>query len=117
LHEAGIGNTEPFGIGRFLYPSTACPVSNHRFGWNSGREDSSWHSLSDDWENTAPPGTLTLGTSKLVRQDMEQVKKEVWPMQDGNSKKGSFAVLWDGKASGGIADVIVRGMKSADRRR
>lgn len=58
-------------------------------------------------ENTERPITVTIGTNTLVGQDMEQLKAEVYHILAGNGKKGSVPPLWDGKAAGRIAEIVV----------
>lgn len=57
-------------------------------------------------ENTERPVTVSLGTNILVGQDIERLKEEVHRILNGNGKKGSVPLLWDGKASERIADIV-----------
>lgn len=58
-------------------------------------------------ENTERPITVTVGTNKLVGQDMGLLKKEVRAIVHGKSKQGRNPELWDGQASQRIASVLV----------
>jgi UDP-N-acetylglucosamine 2-epimerase (non-hydrolysing) len=57
-------------------------------------------------KNTERPITVTMGTNKLVGQDMELLKREAFNILAGNKKSGSIPPLWDGRASKRIAEII-----------
>lgn len=59
-------------------------------------------------ESTERPVTVSLGTNILVRNDMQQLKREVDRILAGEAKKGDIPPLWDGKASDRIADILVK---------
>lgn len=57
-------------------------------------------------ENTERPVTVEVGTNILVGQNMRCLKDEIDRILGGEAKAGTIPPLWDGKASGRIADVI-----------
>lgn len=57
-------------------------------------------------ENTERPITVTVGTNKLVGQDMACLRREVAQILAGEAKKGTVPALWDGRAGERIADII-----------
>jgi UDP-N-acetylglucosamine 2-epimerase (non-hydrolysing) len=58
-------------------------------------------------ENTERPVTVSIGTNILVGQDMDRLRSEVTGILANGGKKGGIPLLWDGKASERIADIIV----------
>ncbi len=61
-------------------------------------------------ENTERPITVSSGTNMLVGRDIALLQTEITRILSGK-KKGSTAIpLWDGQASGRIADVILRAL-------
>lgn len=58
-------------------------------------------------ENTERPVTVTVGTNKLIGNDLELLKREVRAILAGEAKQGSIPPLWDGKASERIAAIVV----------
>jgi UDP-N-acetylglucosamine 2-epimerase (non-hydrolysing) len=67
-------------------------------------------------KNTERPITVEMGTNIVVGQDMERLKSEVYNILDGKAKQGKIPLLWDGKASERIADIIVKGMGTLNLR-
>ena len=59
-------------------------------------------------ENTERPITVELGTNELVGRDLGRLGKAAARILSGTSKKGKTPPLWDGKASGRIADILVQ---------
>ena len=57
-------------------------------------------------ENTERPITVTLGTNKLIGQDLTLLRAEVNAILCGNTKQGTIPPFWDGKASNRIAAVL-----------
>jgi UDP-N-acetylglucosamine 2-epimerase (non-hydrolysing) len=57
--------------------------------------------------NTERPVTVEEGTNVLVGQDMDRLRSEVARVLAGGSKRGRVPPLWDGAASGRIADVVL----------
>jgi UDP-N-acetylglucosamine 2-epimerase (non-hydrolysing) len=57
-------------------------------------------------ENTERPITTTVGTNKLVGQDMDRLRQEVELLRQGKGYKGHVPPLWDGQAGTRIADHI-----------
>ena len=58
-------------------------------------------------ENTERPVTVSLGSNILVGKDMDRLKMEARKILLGNAKTGGIPPLWDGKAGGRIAEVLV----------
>lgn len=63
--------------------------------------------------NTERPVTIEIGTNTLVGDDTVKLRTEVLKILAGHAKPGTIPPLWDGHASERIADVIVRGTRSA----
>jgi UDP-N-acetylglucosamine 2-epimerase (non-hydrolysing) len=57
-------------------------------------------------ENTERPITVQVGTNRLVGRDMACLKTEVDRILAGTGKVGRIPPLWDGKASGRLANVV-----------
>jgi len=57
-------------------------------------------------ENTERPITVSVGTNQLVGQDMTCLLSAVESVLAGRAKKGTTPLLWDGKASERIANII-----------
>lgn len=57
-------------------------------------------------ENTERPVTMTLGTNRLVGQDMELLRREASRALGNDRHPGQIPPLWDGKAGERIATVI-----------
>lgn len=58
-------------------------------------------------KNTERPITVTLGTNRLVGQDMDRLRVEVNHILNGDSRQGEIPPLWDGRAGERIADVLL----------
>ena len=56
--------------------------------------------------NTERPITITLGTNKLIKFDLETIKLEIASIEKGSFKKGSIPPMWDGKATERILQII-----------
>jgi len=68
-------------------------------------------------ENTERPVTVTIGTNYLAGTDPARILSAADEILSGNAKKGVTPPLWDGKASGRIADVFFAlALLSADSR-
>lgn len=57
-------------------------------------------------ENTERPVTITLGTNRLVGQDMQRLRAAAHDVLTGNVQTGQIPPLWDGHAGERIAQVI-----------
>lgn len=57
-------------------------------------------------ENTERPSTLTLGTNKLVKYNIEAVSKEIDLIKNNEFKTGTIPPLWDGKATERILQIL-----------
>jgi UDP-N-acetylglucosamine 2-epimerase (non-hydrolysing) len=57
-------------------------------------------------ENTERPVTCTLGTNRLVGQDVSVARAEALRLLAGDIPKGGIPPLWDGRAGERIADVF-----------
>ena len=57
-------------------------------------------------KNTERPVTVTTGTNYLVGDDMDLLLRTVFEILDGKGKRGACPILWDGKASERVADVL-----------
>jgi UDP-N-acetylglucosamine 2-epimerase (non-hydrolysing) len=60
-------------------------------------------------ENTERPITITMGTNRLVGQDMALLQTKVAEILAGAAKSGSNPPLWDGCAGQRIAHIITKG--------
>ncbi len=58
-------------------------------------------------ENTERPITVSMGTNVLVGRDREKLRVELSRVLGGKAKKGTVPPLWDGRAGGRIADILV----------
>jgi UDP-N-acetylglucosamine 2-epimerase (non-hydrolysing) len=58
--------------------------------------------------NTERPVTVTLGTNKLLGDDLVRLRQEVHAIAAGTVRQGTIPPLWDGHAADRIADVLVR---------
>ena len=58
-------------------------------------------------KNTERPITVTLGTNRLVGQDMDRLRVEVNQILNGDSRPGEIPPLWDGRAGERIADFLI----------
>jgi len=56
--------------------------------------------------NTERPVTVEVGTNRITGTNIEEVKKSVYEVLNGNIKKGSIPELWDGKTAQRIAKII-----------
>lgn len=56
--------------------------------------------------NTERPSTLTLGTNKLVKYNIEAVSKELKLITDNKLKEGTVPPKWDGKATHRIIEIL-----------
>jgi UDP-N-acetylglucosamine 2-epimerase (non-hydrolysing) len=59
-------------------------------------------------ENTERPVTVDMGTNYLAGTSQEAILSAVNQILSGNPKKGTIPYLWDGNASGRIADILLR---------
>lgn len=59
-------------------------------------------------KNTERPITVTLGTNKIIGNNMKKLYFEVDKIMNNGNKKICIPPLWDGRASGRIADIAVR---------
>lgn len=57
--------------------------------------------------NTERPETILYGTNELVGDDEFLLEKYMLDMKNGNWKKGSRPILWDGKTSKRIIDILL----------
>lgn len=57
-------------------------------------------------ENTERPITVTFGTNILIGKDMDQLKVAVDLILSGKSKRGGIPLLWDGRTSHRIVDIL-----------
>ena len=57
-------------------------------------------------KKTERPITVSVGTNVLVGDDPIRLHAEVSKIMEGNPKKGSIPALWDGHASGRIAEIL-----------
>jgi UDP-N-acetylglucosamine 2-epimerase (non-hydrolysing) len=63
-------------------------------------------------DSTERPVTVELGTNYLLHDlDPQTVQQHVTAILDGRAKQGSIPPLWDGKAAGRIAEVLVQLLK------
>lgn len=60
--------------------------------------------------NTERPITISLGSNKLLKFDIELIKKEIESIQKGENKKGEIPPLWDGRATERIVDTIANSL-------
>lgn len=58
-------------------------------------------------ENTERPVTVTLGTNRLVGQDMQRLRAAAQDVLAGSAQAGQIPPLWDGQAGTRIAQVII----------
>jgi UDP-N-acetylglucosamine 2-epimerase (non-hydrolysing) len=56
--------------------------------------------------NTERPSTITIGTNSLLPFDIDEIKKMILNINDGNYKKGSIPPLWDGKSTERIVAIL-----------
>jgi len=61
-------------------------------------------------ENTERPITVSSGTNVLVGRDIALLQTETSRILSGKKKAATAIPLWDGQASGRIAEVILRGL-------
>ena len=59
-------------------------------------------------DSTERPETVSLGTNELVGSNMEKLNECLSRIIDGNWKKGSVPLYWDGKSGGRIAHELER---------
>ncbi len=57
-------------------------------------------------ESTERPITVEMGTNVLVGRDTNRLRDEVERVLAGTFKTGAIPLLWDGRASKRLADVI-----------
>ena len=57
--------------------------------------------------NTERPSTMDIGTNTLVGSDRGKLMQALDEIIEGRYKKGRVPPLWDGRAAGRIADIIV----------
>jgi UDP-N-acetylglucosamine 2-epimerase (non-hydrolysing) len=63
-------------------------------------------------DSTERPVTVELGTNYLLRDlDPQTVRRHVAAILDGKAKQGAIPPLWDGKAAGRIASILVERLK------
>jgi len=58
-------------------------------------------------ENTERPVTVDIGTNHMVGTDPEKIQATAFAILSGQGKKGAIPPLWDGNASGRIAEVFL----------
>jgi len=56
---------------------------------------------------------IEIGTNILVGNDAAKLRRELSKILAGNAKQGAIPLLWDGRASERIADIIVEGAGSS----
>jgi len=56
--------------------------------------------------NTERPSTIKIGTNSLLPFDIDEIKKMILNINDGNYKKGSIPPLWDGKSTERIVAIL-----------
>jgi len=56
--------------------------------------------------NTERPVTVEVGTNRITGTNIEEVKKSVYEVLNGNIKKGSIPELWDGRTAQRIVQII-----------
>jgi UDP-N-acetylglucosamine 2-epimerase (non-hydrolysing) len=59
-------------------------------------------------ENTERPITIANGTNVLVGNNMKKFREELAKILSDEGKKGSVPPLWDGRAGGRIAEILVK---------
>lgn len=59
-------------------------------------------------ENTERPITVTEGTNLLIGRNLERLRHELERILEGKGKRGRTPLLWDGRASERIADVLLQ---------
>ncbi len=57
--------------------------------------------------NTERPITVDTGTSTLIGNDPEKLRKHLVKVLNGQYKSGSCPELWDGQASPRIAQLLI----------
>jgi UDP-N-acetylglucosamine 2-epimerase (non-hydrolysing) len=57
--------------------------------------------------NTERPVTISIGTNKLIGDDLTLLRAEVQAVIEGRGKRGAVPPLWDGHAAERIVDVLV----------
>ena len=57
--------------------------------------------------NTERPITVDEGTNTLVSFDLKVLRKYIRQIEDGNYKKGNIPMLWDGRATERILQILV----------
>ena len=57
-------------------------------------------------ENTERPVTVTLGSNRLVGQDMQRLLAAAQDILAGRGQRGQIPPLWDGRAGARIAEII-----------
>jgi len=61
--------------------------------------------------NTERPITITLGSNKLIKFDLDKIKSEILLIENGTYKKGEVPPMWDGKATERIMQIIEKEFK------
>jgi UDP-N-acetylglucosamine 2-epimerase (non-hydrolysing) len=56
--------------------------------------------------NTERPSTIKIGTNSLLPFDIDEIKKMILNINDGNYKKGNIPPLWDGKSTERIVAIL-----------
>lgn len=56
--------------------------------------------------NTERPSTIEIGTNVLLEFNIEAIGEKIQEIESGNFKKGDIPVLWDGKATQRIMEII-----------
>jgi UDP-N-acetylglucosamine 2-epimerase (non-hydrolysing) len=59
-------------------------------------------------DNTERPETITMGTNELLGANPESIKPAMEKLLSGNWKKGKIPLLWDGKTSERIVQVLLK---------
>jgi UDP-N-acetylglucosamine 2-epimerase (non-hydrolysing) len=57
--------------------------------------------------NTERPVTVEIGTSMLIGSDPDKLRQNLLAVLDGKYEQGSCPELWDGRAAGRIAELLV----------
>jgi UDP-N-acetylglucosamine 2-epimerase (non-hydrolysing) len=56
--------------------------------------------------NTERPVTISLGTNKLIKFDLREIRKEIDSIENGTYKRGEIPPMWDGKATERILEFV-----------
>ncbi len=58
--------------------------------------------------STERPETVTMGTNELIGDNLDKLKSSINLILNGNWKKGTIPVLWDGKTSERIVQTVLK---------